>query len=376
MTSNFLPLDWQSDERLARLAMHLIPGVGPKLGRILLEAFGSATTLFEQDPDQLQSIDGVGPALVKRLQAARTGRPLEKELNLLDRHEAQFHTIIDPDYPQGLARLDDAPLVLYEIGGRIPHDDNAVAIVGSRGCTPYGLRMAKRIATGLAQAGFTVISGLARGIDAMAHKAALDAGGRTLAVLGNGLSRVYPAEHADLAKAVIENGSLMAEAEMSQSPQPGLFPARNRIISGMSRAVIVIEAAAKSGTLHTATHAAEQGIPVMAVPGPADSPLCEGTHNLLRSGAHLCTGIDDIVTLLGEPQRVSRSFPSAQPKGPPSDDPDQQTIWKSLESGPLFADELVRLTGFGIAKLSMLTLLMETTGLIRRLPGNRFEIPD
>ncbi len=368
--------DWKSDERLARLALHLVPGVGPKLGRILLEVFGSAVELFRAGPQSLRAIEGVGPALENRLKTAASGKNLERERDLLDKHDAVFHTIIDPDYPQSLTPFEDAPLVLYEIGGRIAHDANAVAIVGSRGCTPYGLRMTKRIASGLAESGFTVVSGLARGIDAMAHKVALDAGGRTLAVLGNGLSRVYPAEHADLARLVVESGSLIAEAEMSQSPQPGLFPARNRIISGMSRAVIIIEAAAKSGTLHTATHAAQQGIPVFAVPGPADSPLCEGTHQLLRSGAHLCAGVDDIVELLGEPNRPQTKSKEALGPAKPDLDPDQAALWKALEHGPRFADELIRETGFSISKLSMLTLLMESSGAIRRLPGNRFEIPD
>lgn len=366
---------WQSVERLARLALHLVPGVGPRVGRSLLNRAGSAVALFAMDPKQLEDVEGVGPALIKRLKLAAQGDALRRELALLEKHDAVFHTCIDPDYPEPLLKYDDSPLVLYEIGGRIPQDKQAVAIVGSRGCTPYGLRMTKRIATGLAEAGFTVISGLARGIDAKAHEAALETGGRTIAVLGNGLSRVYPAEHADLARRVVEQGSLMAEADMAQAPQPGLFPARNRIISGISRAVIVVEAAAKSGTLHTATHAAEQGVPVMAVPGPADSPLCEGTHQLLRSGAHLCTGIDDVVQLLGEPNRPTRQ-PLQPQSAEPVHDPDQQKLWRALAQGPRFADELVRETGFPIAKLSMLTLLMETTGLIRRLPGNRFEIPD
>ena len=362
------------DERLARLALHLVAGVGPKVGKALIGALGSARAVWEATREALLEIEGVGPSLVQRLAKAKTSADLAREWALLQKHDATFHTIIDPDYPEPLAAFEDAPMVLYEKGGRIGADRDAVAIVGSRGATPYGMRMTKRIAQGLAEAGFTVVSGLARGIDACAHQAALDAGGRTIGVLGNGLSRVYPPEHVKLAEAVCDQGALLAEADMGCAPQAGLFPARNRIISGISRAVVVIEAALKSGTLHTATHAAEQGIPVLAVPGPADSPLCEGTHNLIRQGAHLCTSAADVVALLGEPGRAPVPKSQGVPQSPT--DPLEILVWKALESGPLLADELVRITGLSVGQLAMVNLGLEMRGVIRRLPGNRYAIPD
>ncbi len=362
------------EERFARLALHLVDGIGPRLGKGLIRALGSAKALFAASEADLLGILGVGKTLVKRLFHARLGRELDREWALLQKHDAVFHTIIDPDYPQTLVPFEDAPMVIYEKGLRYPGDLDSVAIVGSRGATPYGLRMTRKISQGIAECGFTVISGLARGIDACAHQAALDAGGRTLAVLGNGLSRVYPAEHQSLAEAICDHGALLAEADMACPPQAGLFPARNRIISGMSRAVVVIEAALKSGTLHTATHAAEQGIPVLAVPGPADSALCAGTHNLLRQGAHLCTSAEDVVALLGEPGRACPLLQKSLPKAP--SDPQELLVWQALEQGPRQADELVRLLGLPMGKMAMITLNMETRGTIRRLPGNRFEIPD
>ncbi len=362
------------DERFARLALHLVDGVGPRLGKGLISALGSARAVFAASKAELLGIEGVGPTLVQRLIQARLGTDLAREWALLQKHEADFHTIIDPDYPQSLCPFEDSPMILYEKGMRTPLDKDSVAIVGSRGATSYGLRMTKKISQGLAECGFTIISGLARGIDACAHQAALDAGGRTIAVLGNGLSRVYPSEHHSLAEAICDHGALLAEADMGCAPQAGLFPARNRIISGMSRAVVVIEAALKSGTLHTATHAAEQGIPVLAVPGPADSSLCAGTHNLIRQGAHLCTSAEDVVALLGEPGRAPAPLQKGLPQAP--SDPQELLVWQALEQGPRQADELIRLLGFSMGKMAMITLSLETNGSIRRLPGNRFEIPD
>src|SRR5207237_9179565 len=174
-------------------------------------------------------------------------------------------------------------------------DADAVARVGARHGTEYGRRVAGRLAAGLVRAGITVVSGLARGIDGVAHRSALEAGGRTLAVLAGGLSRVYPPEHADLAREVEASGALLSEAAMRQDPMAGMFPARNRLISGLSRGVVIVEAAERSGALITAEHAAEQGKPVFAVPGPLDSPASAGVHQLVRKGAILIRGVEDIL---------------------------------------------------------------------------------
>src|SRR5438477_8060730 len=210
----------------------------------------------------------------------------------------------------------------------------------------------------LARAGYVVVSGLARGIDGAAHRGALQAGGRTLAVLAGGLSRIYPPEHQELASQVETAGALLTEATMDQEPLPTTFPARNRIISGLSRAVVVVEAAEKSGALITASHAAEQGRPVFAVPGPIDSPASGGTNALIRQGAVLCRGVEDVLEeLQGIPAPVppgaeAAAVPAAPVGPPPGLDEEQRRVWELLAEGPRHVDELVQRLGVGVSQVS------------------------
>ena len=205
----------------------------------------------------------------------------------------------DPEYPPPLENIPDPPGLLYWKGRLEPRDQLAIAIVGSRRCTPYGARIAERLAAGLSRIGFTVVSGLARGIDAAAHRGAIKAGGRSIAVLANGLASVYPPEHEDLARALVEAGGLLSEMPMRQVPLAGLFTQRNRIISGLSLGVVVVEATPRSGSLSTARHAMEQNREVFAVPGPVDSLNSRGCHRLIRDGARLVETVDDILEELG-----------------------------------------------------------------------------
>jgi DNA processing protein len=274
--------------------------------------------------------------------------------------------------------------LLYCRGEVRLEDANAVAIVGSRKCTAYGRRMAERIAGGLARAGVCVVSGLARGIDGVAHRAALAAGGRTLAVVANGLSRVYPPEHADLAVDVCAAGALLTESPMGMGPQAGLFPARNRLISGLSRAVVVVEAPEQSGALITAEHAAEQGRIALAVPGPADAEASAGCNALIREGAILCRGPDDVLEELlgvsamsrvanksGSPEATSAPAVVAGP--PPGLDEGQLRLWEFLAGGPRTMDEIAQHSGMPIPALSAALLVMEMKKSVRRLTGNRYE---
>jgi DNA processing protein len=279
---------------------------------------------------------------------------------------------------------------LYFRGEWADADATGVGIVGSRACTTYGKKLAEQIARGLARAGVTVVSGLARGIDGVAHRAALEAGGRTIAVLAGGLSEIYPPEHTDLANEVTGHGALVTETPMTVAPLPGMFPARNRIISGLSRAVVVIEANVRSGALITARHALEQGREVFAVPGPADSPASAGCLELIRNGARLVRSADDILDDLKgiatpTPPPAPRRVPppdSARPPLPgfvdtpapavseppaaaapsPVLDPGQQGVWDRLVSRR-HADELARETGLGSAELSRELLRAAVTGL-------------
>jgi DNA processing protein len=285
------------------------------------------------------------------------------------------------------------PPVLYLRGDYRPADERAVGIVGSRDATSQGLKMAKRLAEGLARAGFTVISGLARGIDGAAHQGALDAGGRTLAVMANGLATIYPPEHDRMADAMIARGGLISEATMGQKPQPGLFPARNRLISALSRAVVLVEAREKSGALHTAVHAAEQGRPVLAMPGSLDNPLAAGCHELIRKGAILCRGLDDVLEAVADPlvlkprqgslfdapavedekkEPVAVSPPPA-PVPPPQLDGAALAIWNALADGALFIDELGSRSALSPAELNRTLFQMEMGRTVRKMPGNRIE---
>jgi DNA processing protein len=260
-------------------------------------------------------------------------------------------------------------------------DARAVALVGSRHCTDYGRRMAARLATGLAHAGVTVVSGLARGIDGIAHRAALQAGGRTLAVLAGGLSRIYPPEHKDLASEVEAAGAILSESRMGQESMPGLFPVRNRIISGLSAVVVVVEAAERSGALATAHHAADQGRTAMAVPGPVDAEASGGCHALLRQGAVLCRGVEDVLEELNgvsaqvAAEKKAASVPAkpAPPASPPPGlDDVQGRIWEQLAE-PCHLDQLVQRLGLTVPQVSGALMMMEMKKVVRRLPGNRYE---
>jgi DNA processing protein len=371
------------------LALALVPGLGPKLTAALLAAFGSAAAARQATAAQLRGIPHIGDKTAGELAAALRSLDVDGELALADKHGVTPVPLGFPGYPPTLSPLPTAPPLLYVRGGWTDADASAVAIVGSRACTPYGKRVAAEIARGLARAGVTVVSGLARGIDGAAHRGALEAGGRTIAVLAGGLCRIYPPEHADLAAEVAASGALMTETSMAQSPQPGMFPARNRIISGLSRGVVVVEANVGSGALHTVNHALEQGKEVFAVPGPVDSPASAGCLDLLRKGGRLVRSADDILDDLKgiatadwraksqaeevrEVQPTLFAEPPPSPAPPPNLEPSQQAVWDQLGS-KRHADELARDTGLAAGELAKALTLLELKRLVRRLPGGYFE---
>ena len=268
--------DSENADLRASLTLSLITGIGPLLQATLLQHFGTADQVLKQSKETLQQVSGVGAQLANRIAEtsciSAAGETLQRcqELGV---HLLQKRT---GAYPQSLAHVHDSPEVLYCRGMLKSQDDLSIAVVGSRRCTTYGRHQAERLAGSLVRAGFTVVSGLARGIDGAAHRGALNAGGRTIAVMATGMREIYPPEHADLAMEIVDNGALVSEFPLDQKPRPGLFPQRNRIISGLSLGVIVVEATRNSGALHTARHALEQGREVFAVPGQLDSLASEG----------------------------------------------------------------------------------------------------
>lgn len=283
-------------------------------------------------------------------------------------------TPADPDYPELLRALTGAPDRLW-VRGRLDPAPTA-AIVGSRRPTPYGLRMARRLAGGLARAGVTVVSGLARGIDTAAHEAALAAGGKTWAVLGSGLDRLYPEENAGLADSIVSRGgAVLSEQLPTQGPRPGFFPARNRIISGLSWAVVVVEGDPKSGSLITARWAADQGRTVLAVPGPADSPLSRGPLELLRAGAPPAAEAEDVLAFLPSWARSigAPEEPAADPL-PLWDGPDGEKILELLGSHELSLDELAGGTGWELPRVLAALGELEARGALRALPGSHYAI--
>jgi DNA processing protein len=361
------------------LALHLVPGLGPKLTAALLDRFGSARAVLEASAAELQDVPYVGGKVARAVEQALHSADTAAERERMARHHVTLLALCSGGYPAVLANIADPPHLLYIRGTLEARDANAVAVVGSRQCTAYGRRVAERLAGDLARAGYTVISGLARGIDSCAHRGALQAGGRTLAVLAGGLSRIYPPEHKDLASEVAAAGALLSEAAMEMEPMAGMFPARNRIISGLARGVVIVEANEKSGALITAHHAAEQGREVFAVPGPVDSPASEGTLALLRQGAKLVRHADDIledlngIAPLTPPAEGRPAGPAPVREMPPGLNEVEQRIWDFLAGQPRHIDEMARELGLPVPQLSGTLMMLEMKKVVRRLPGNQFE---
>jgi DNA processing protein len=365
-----------SPEDRALIALQLAPGIGPRTLQLLLDRFGSATRILDASIDELTRIPYVSPQIAQGMRKAWTNGDVDAEVALMAKHGVRILPRTSDDYPVALSPLPGAPPLLYLRGRYTGEDLTAIAIVGSRHCTPYGRRMAHRFAYDLAKAGVTVVSGLARGIDAEAHRGALEAGGRTIAVLANGLSRVYPPEHADLAERVVESGALLSEACMKMEPLAGMFPARNRIIVGISRALIVVEAGDKSGALISAKHAGEQGRDVFVVPGPVDSITFAGSLQLLRDGGRLVRNaadvLEDIEGIAPPSAAKNEPAPPPPPKPTPRLDGPAAKVWELLAE-PVSVDDLCRRSEQPIAALSVLLTTLEMDGLIRKLPGNIYE---
>ncbi|MGE3778998.1 MAG: DNA-processing protein DprA, partial [Pirellulaceae bacterium] len=290
----------QEDEQLlTELRLSLTPGVGPRTYRALIERFGSAAAVHAASLSQLREVPGVGAKMLSSLVAARQETAADEVLRVCRATGITLLREADERFPRLLREIHDPPSVLYLRGELRPCDNLAMAIVGTRHATSYGLRQAERLTAGLARAGFTIISGLARGIAAAANRGALAAGGRTLAVLGCGVLEIYPPEHTGLADEIRQQGVVLSEAPPGSPPHSGMFPQRNRLITGMSLGVVVVEAAVQSGAMISARHAMDQGREVFAVPGSVESRSTRGCHQLLRDGAKLVESVDDVLEELG-----------------------------------------------------------------------------
>ncbi len=354
-----------------RLAM--VPGVGPRTRRLLLDRFGSSEAVLTATPSELRSVEGVGPKLTARILAARDEVDVEGLIALCRRHEVQIIVEADNAYPSVLRQIPDPPPVLFVRGELKPQDGLALGIVGTRHATHYGLRQAERLAASLARAGLTIVSGLARGIDAAAHRGAIAAGGRTLAVLGSGVLNIYPPEHQRLAEEVVAHGALLSEAPPLAAPHSGVFPQRNRVISGLSLGLLVIEAGDRSGALITARQAMEQGREVFAVPGRVEDPTSRGCHRLIRDGVKLVENADDVLEELGplfEPAARDDGRPVHHPAELLLNEQEQQVL-DAIGTAPTSVDAILAATGLSVPSVLSTLSVLEMRRLVRRLSGTQ-----
>jgi DNA processing protein len=360
------------DERLkATIRLALTPGVGPRIRQSLLERFGSPEAVFEAAPSELRDTPGVGAKLCQRITAARGEIDVEGELELCRTKGVSLVTLDDEAYPRALREIPDPPGLLFVRGEILPADALSVAIVGTRHASPYGLRQAGRLAAGLARAGLTIVSGLARGVDAAAHRGALEAGGRTLAVLGSGVLNIYPPEHVELAIEVAGQGAVLSESPSRAAPLAGAFPQRNRIITGMTLGVIVVEAGDRSGALISARHAMEQNREVFAVPGPVDSRTSRGCHRLIRDGARLVESADDVLEELGPLVEAATALDGRTVHHPAElqlNELEKQVL-DAISTEPTSVDKIVAASAMPVPQVLSILSVLEMRRLIRRLSG-------
>jgi len=313
---------------------------------------------------------GLNPKIVVKFEEYRKNFDFEKYFKKLEDLNIRYLTIKDKNYPKNLKEIDGAPVVLYHLGEILPQDENAVAIVGARKMTSYGREVATQFATYLANYGITIISGLALGIDAVAQKAAVDAGGRSIAVLASGLDKITPYSNYNLAKEIVnKGGAIVSEAPLGAEIFRSSFPVRNRIVSGLSKAVIVVEGARKSGTLLTASHAADQGKTVFAVPGQISSPMSEAPHYLIQNGAKPAFHPKDILDELDLQVKVDKG---AVLKVLP-ETKEEKKIIEILSNEPLHLDEVVRISKGNISIISSTLMSMCLKGMVKDMGGGVYK---
>jgi DNA processing protein len=359
-------------ELIELLRLSMIPGVGPKTRKRLLERFGTPAAVLAAAPSELREVEGVGPKLVQKIVCPEP--PLhDAEAEVAHCRESGIAILIEthPGYPRLLKEIHDPPGVLFVRGELKSQDSLAVGIVGTRHATPYGLRQAERLAGSLARAGLTIVSGLARGIDAAAHRGAMSAGGRTIAVLASGVMNIYPPEHDKLAEEVAACGALISEAPPHSEPLAGTFPQRNRLISGLSLGVIVVEAAERSGALITARHAYEQGKEVFAVPGSVESRASKGCHRLLRDGVKLVESADDVLEEFGPLVEAAPRDDGRMVHHPAElllNEVEQQVLAAiPTEATPI--DAIIAASGLPVPQVLATISVLEMRRLVRRMSG-------
>ena len=368
------------------LRLHLTSQVGSKTFFRLLKYFGGIDGALGASENQLALVNGIGAKTAKRIVANREAVEVDGELELAQKLGVKIITLDDEEYPQMLKQIPDPPPVLYVKGELTRADMLSLAVVGSRNCSLYGREQAARFSHLLAAAGFTIVSGLARGIDTEAHRGALAASGRTIAVLGCGLAKIYPLENEELAEQIAGNGALLSELPLNFEPLATTFPMRNRIIAGLSLGTFVIEAQSRSGALITARLALEQNREVLALPGRVDAPGSFGPHALIKDGAKCVTCLDDIMDALGtvgnligghvdetakqtEKQVEKTLFDIEQVRL----NADESAVLEHLDHEPRHVDDIMTAAGIGPARCNVALTSLQLKGLVKQLPGSFYQ---
>jgi DNA processing protein len=360
------------EESFYWLGLSLTPGVGTILFKRLLERFGSPEAVFRASVRELLQIEGLGEKVAAEIKKGPPENRVQKELQLVKEVGGFLLTLKDDAYPRRLKEIHDPPPVLYGRGELKREDELAVSIVGSRKTSPYGRVLAEKISRELVRHGIGVVSGMARGIDSVAHWGAISEGGRTIAVLGCGIDVIYPPENRTLFGKIIEKGAVLSEFPMGSLPEGGHFPKRNRIISGLSLGVVVIQASGGSGSLITANYALEQGREVFAVPANVGMEGSRGTNQLIKDGAKLVESSEDILEeILPQWSRERDLVQREEPPGPVFSQGEKRVL-DLLGDAPLHIDVIIRESGLEPGKISSLLLDLELKGMIAQWPGKCF----
>jgi DNA processing protein len=385
-----------SQDLIDWLRLALTPEIGSRRGKRLLERFKNPRAVLEASLDDIAGVENISRETAKRIVEGRKEIDLERHIELIEKNNVTLIPLDSESYPAGLKSIFDPPLVLFVKGRILPQDYFSIAIVGTRMSSFYGRSMSEKLSRQLVEKGFTIVSGGARGIDTFSHQTALRMKGRTLAVLGCGLDIDYPPENKKLFEEIAQKGAMVSEFPLSTLPSRQNFPMRNRIISGLSLGVVVIEAPLRSGALITVTHAAEQGREVFSVPGKADSFTSRGTHQLLRDGAKLAENADDIIEELEPilkskirelraipPEAAERKQDLIKPQlsegiGLPVHSErellseEETRVYDLASQGPIGIDELAEKTNMDIPRISGILLKLQLNKLLKQLPGKQF----
>lgn len=356
------------------ILLNMVPDFGYVRLMALLELFGDVTALLKAKKEELQKAGGIGSVIATNIyNSLRRYDILEKELKLIEKNGLKVITVLDDDYPRSLKHIYTPPILLYIKGNPVLEDMPNIAIVGSRRSSLYGIKVAETFSYALAGAGACIVSGLARGIDTCAHRGAVKAHGKSIAVFGNGFSNIYPSENKELIDKILENnGSLISEFPIETPPLPENFPRRNRIISGLSKGVVVVEAGRNSGALITADFALQQGKEIFAIPGRIDSPSSFGTNQLIKQGARLVQEPSEVLDGLNLSLRLQTEQPQRESCKALVLSDEERCVYENLGEEPKYLDEIVRDSKLSVQAVSGLLVRLQLKRLVKEYPGKRF----